>query len=136
MNTAQFKQACSLAFSAANLPPDTLEIFDGFGLRNFRPVFVSLNQVASLIRWQCSQLNGGIDSEALGEVLAFGRKRFQIVAILAVMLSSVLLAPTASARGTSGMRRHYATNSVIVHQGKQYPHSQRLNKGTNLHRNR
>lgn len=136
MNTAQFKQACKLAFSGADLPPDSLEIFDGFGLRDYRTVFVSLGQVARLIRWQCSQLNGDIDNGALAEILACGRKKFQIIAMLAAILCGALMTPMANARGTSGMRRHYATNAVIVHQGKQYPHSQRLNKGSNLHRNR
>ena len=51
---------------------------DGFGLPDFRPVVVTTRQVAALMRWQGSCLNGDWDSANLTEIRECGRQRFTI----------------------------------------------------------
>jgi len=55
--------------------------FLGFGLTNFQPVTVTLKELAQLVAWQCVQLNGEIDGDALNEIARHGRHRFQIVGL-------------------------------------------------------
>jgi hypothetical protein len=57
----------------------SLEIFDGFALPGYQPKAVTTAQVAALIRWQCFQLNGDIDADALQEIANAGRHRFTVV---------------------------------------------------------
>ncbi len=78
MTTAEFKEAVEIAASSIELN-HCLSIFDGFGLPGFRPITVTLFQVARLIRWQALQINGEWDNEALNDVRNFGRCRFVIV---------------------------------------------------------
>lgn len=79
MTKNELTQALKIAKSDTNLDPDT-SIFMGFGLKEFKPVYVTLELVAMLIRYQCFYIFGdGIDSEALNEIAVFGRKRFMIV---------------------------------------------------------
>lgn len=54
-------------------------IFDGFGLHDFQPVTCTIPQVAALIRWQCFQMNGNIDANALQEIANAGRKKFTVI---------------------------------------------------------
>lgn len=58
-----------------------IDIFDGFGLKDFQPVYVTIKQVARLIRWQCSYIYGasGFDAENLNEIGHYGKKRFLII---------------------------------------------------------
>ena len=55
-------------------------LFDGFGLRDFKPVTCTLRHLAWLISWQCFCFNGSIDANALDEIAHFGRKRFLVIA--------------------------------------------------------
>lgn len=81
MNKAELKEAVAIAQSDADLSVEGQQasIFDGFALPDFKPVTVTLRQVAELIRWQAIELNGQIDAEALNEVANCGRKRFLVV---------------------------------------------------------
>jgi len=79
MNRHQLEKAVQLALSKADLDVADLAIFDGFGLPGFRPVTVTTRALAMLIRWQCVQLNGQINSEALDEIATLGRTRFSVV---------------------------------------------------------
>lgn len=79
MTAQQFKQACRIAMSDVDLSEHDIDIFDGFGLPDFKQVFVTLAQVARLIRWQCQYMSGGFDSEALQEVQRYGRSRFVVI---------------------------------------------------------
>ena len=56
-----------------------ISVFDGFGLENFKPVVVTLRQLAALIRWQCFCFNGDIDSDNLNEIARVGRRKFTVV---------------------------------------------------------
>lgn len=79
MTTKQFNQALSLATSKENLRDASIGVFDGFGLPDFQVVYVTLRQVARLIRWQALQFNGELDQAALREVKFFSKKRFSII---------------------------------------------------------
>jgi hypothetical protein len=79
------RQETNAAFAIADnqeisLYPDVdTSIFDGFGLRDFQPVYVTLRQVAALMRWQALQFNGEWNAEALNDVVKVGRTRFLIL---------------------------------------------------------
>ena len=62
-----------------DLTNEDIDIFYGFGLKDFKPVYVTINQVAKLIRWQAGTFNGGWDADAINEIGYFGRKRFLII---------------------------------------------------------
>lgn len=84
MLKAEFSQAYKIADNEKielNNDNAPIDIFDGFGLKDFQPVYVTIEQVARLIRWQCSYVYGatGFDSENLNEIGHFGRKRFLII---------------------------------------------------------
>ncbi len=79
MTDAEFKAAFAIAQSDAKLENEDIEIFNGFGLSDFKQVVCTSKQLARLIRWQCHQLNGGIDAEALNDIRRYGRHRFVVV---------------------------------------------------------
>ncbi len=82
MTKREIGEAIALAQSDIELPgmqDGALAIFDGFGLPDFRPVYVSLEAVASLIRYQTFYLGDGIDNEALNEIAQCGRKQFMVL---------------------------------------------------------
>lgn len=76
MTTKQFNEAVKL--SATYPEADTL-CFDGFGLPDFKPVYVTLKQVAALINWQARFFDGNFDQEALAEVKRYSKNKFLIV---------------------------------------------------------
>jgi len=75
MNKHEFNQAVNLAKTPIGF--DDTEIFDGFGLRDFKPVCCTIKAMASLIKWQALQFDGNFDQEALN-VIWDCRKRFLI----------------------------------------------------------
>jgi len=82
MLKAEFSQAYEMADNEKielNNDNAPIDIFDGFGLKDFQPVFVTIKQVARLIRWQCSYIFGGWDMEELNQIGNLGRKRFLII---------------------------------------------------------
>lgn len=81
MTTAQFQEAFKIAESDADLSQEASDchIFMGFGLPGFKPVTVTVRQVAELIRWQARRFNGSWDPVALNEVRTIGRRRFIVV---------------------------------------------------------
>ena len=81
MTKKEFSQAYKIAMSDESIDPvkEPMDIFDGFGLMDFKPVYVTLKQVARLIRYQAVYLNGGIDTEALQDVAVCGKKKFLII---------------------------------------------------------
>jgi len=79
MTKNELSDAFTLAQSPDTLGNAEMDLFYGFGLPGFAPVYCTLRDVARLIRWQCSQLNGGWDREALQEIATHGRKRFQVI---------------------------------------------------------
>ena len=79
MTMQQLSQAVAIARSGKSLDIESMGIFDGFGLPDFKPVVCTLDALAMLIRWQCVQFNGELDHEALNEIAERGRHRFHVV---------------------------------------------------------
>ena len=55
------------------------DLFNGFGLPDFKPVTCTIRQLAKLVRWQCICLNGAVDGNNLNEIAEIGRKKFIVV---------------------------------------------------------
>ena len=81
MTTQEFKTAAHIALQTEeDLAGYATSIFSGFGLKDFKPVFCTIKQLAWLIRYQAAYMFGtGHDDEALQEIVSLGRKRFQII---------------------------------------------------------
>ncbi len=71
---ALYKSACSDYNHNADI-----NVFDGFGLRGFQPVYVTYDQIAALISYQARQFNGEYDQSALDDIKTYGRKLFQVI---------------------------------------------------------
>ena len=84
MTKTELAAALKLSLTDAELENVEIDIFYGFGLPDFTPVYVTLEQVAKLIRWQCHTFSGGIDAEALNELCHCGRTRFQVLVTEAI----------------------------------------------------
>ena len=81
MTKQQFSQAYQIARSNEKIDPgqEPIDVFWGFALKDFVPVYVTLKQVARLIRWQAICMDGSIDSDNLQEIAFFGKKKFLII---------------------------------------------------------
>jgi len=81
MTTQELKTAAHLALQTEeDLASHATSMFAGFGLHGFAPVFCTIKQLAWLIRYQCAYMFGeGHDTEAMAEIVKFGKKRFQII---------------------------------------------------------
>jgi len=79
MTKQEMSNAYMLAMSDKDLQAFETSIFDGFGLPGFEVVYVTISQIAKLIRWQCFRLDGSIDSEALNDIGVLGKKRFRVI---------------------------------------------------------
>lgn len=53
----------------------------GCALPGFERVTTTIGPVAKLIRWQCLQFNGQWDQEALNEMRAIARYKFELVGV-------------------------------------------------------
>ena len=55
-------------------------MFLGFGLKDFEPVYCTLEQVAWLIRYQCFYIfGGGMDMDELNYIARHGKRKFLII---------------------------------------------------------
>lgn len=80
MRLAEFKRAFQIAKDKEiDINLSEIDVFSGFGLPDFKPVSVTINQIAGLIRWQAHCLDGSWNNEALEEIRNLGRKRFLIL---------------------------------------------------------
>ena len=79
MNKKEFNQAVNLAknWPSGKKEFKDLSIFDGFALRDYKPVCCELEAMASLIRWQALFLIGQFDTDAINEIWQC-RKKFII----------------------------------------------------------
>ncbi len=77
MTIEQFNSAMKLAASKEDIN-ESIVNFYGFGLTEFKPVYVTIRQVAALIRYQAQYMLGGWDQEAIREIKEHGRKKFII----------------------------------------------------------
>lgn len=86
MKKSEFSAAAALAFDytkdLSNV--DDAPLF-GCGLSDFKPIFVTLEQVAKFIRWQCSYVNAvGHDADGLAECAGIAREKFTLIQPLQV----------------------------------------------------
>jgi hypothetical protein len=89
MNQREFSLAVALAQSDETLPTllgencsvRLVTLFDGFGLASFKPVTVTIRDVAALVRHEAMQMNGELSNEALTEIQNVGRHKFNIVGL-------------------------------------------------------
>jgi hypothetical protein len=51
----------------------------GFGLSDYQPTTISVEALATLIRYQCSCLNGSWDMIALDEIARVGKDKFLVL---------------------------------------------------------
>ncbi|MFA5766452.1 MAG: hypothetical protein WC919_00825 [Candidatus Paceibacterota bacterium] len=80
MIAAEFKTACKLAFDrAVDLSGENDDSFWGFGLPGFKPIMATIRQAAKAIRYQCWQLDGGIDNDNLQECRVAFRRNVTVV---------------------------------------------------------
>jgi hypothetical protein len=79
MHKTEFQKAYEIAVSKQSLENVDFDALLGFGRPDFKPVKVPIEAVASVIRWQCCQMNGQIDSVALAECWEFMRRKVTIV---------------------------------------------------------
>jgi hypothetical protein len=80
MNNDQFKKAVEIARNTnIDLSKFDISILSGFALASFKKVSTIIEVAAACIRWQCLQLNGGIDNENLNECKIHFRTKVEIV---------------------------------------------------------
>ena len=81
MTKPELTKALAIAKSEKELNDSnaSIDIFDGYGLSCFKPVHVTIDQVARLIRWQCAYIGGGWDAKELDNLCHLAKKRFLIV---------------------------------------------------------
>lgn len=80
MNKAEMTQALAIAKNPEiNLSNEDISLFDGYGLDDFTPVHVTINQVARVIRWQAQYMDGTWDAAEIHMIAHYGRKRFRII---------------------------------------------------------
>jgi hypothetical protein len=72
VNKAEFSKALDKAKSG-NYNGNS-NIFCGFALPEFQQIVCTLDDLASLIAYQCFYMSGGIDNEALNEIWQCKRK--------------------------------------------------------------
>jgi len=51
----------------------------GYGKKTFQPVYVTLRQVAAVMRWQGLQMNGLWDMREVSDLITLGRRNFIIL---------------------------------------------------------
>lgn len=79
MTKAEFQRAFDLAKQRTDLPQPDWSIVDGCGLPEFTPVTITIETMASLIRWQAHNLDGTWDEHALTELKDIARHKFTMV---------------------------------------------------------
>ena len=79
MNKPELTKAFDLAKSDEDLSTEDIDLFCGFGLSEFDPIYCTIRQVARIIRYQCQYMNGGWDMDNFQEIANFGRKLFMII---------------------------------------------------------
>ena len=80
MTKREFAKAFEIAKNGKPLSEDGQEILMGCGLLDFKPVHVTYEMVAKLIRWQCQYMFGdGWDMEELDNIGYIAKKKFIII---------------------------------------------------------
>ena len=83
MTKQQFSEALTIARSSRDLSNVDDSTLYGCGLSDFKfPVYVTIDMVAKLLRWQCCSIfsNGTVvDAQELNDMAHIARRKFQVV---------------------------------------------------------
>jgi hypothetical protein len=83
MTKTEFSEAVKIATSSRDLSNVDDSILIGCGLPDFNyPVYVTVEMVAKLVRWQCCGIFSNstiVDSQELDNMAHIARRKFQIV---------------------------------------------------------
>lgn len=80
MTKPEFAKAFELAKSNKELSDNGAELMMGCGLPDFKPVHVTLEMVAKLIRWQAQYIFGdGWDMEEVDSLAHIAKKNFIVI---------------------------------------------------------
>jgi len=79
MSKTELAKAVKIVTEDKVIPDQDLSIFMCFALPTFKPVVCTLQLLASLISYQCLQMNGALDMQALNEIAVEGKRKFIIV---------------------------------------------------------
>lgn len=78
MTKKQISHALMIAVSNKDLSQIDLKPFFGYAKKDFKPVNCTIEAVACLMRWQCFQMNGKIDTEEFDDFCGYARKLFNV----------------------------------------------------------
>lgn len=78
MTNQEFQDCFKLAQNGEELAGD-ISRFNGYGLREFRPLVATKAELALLIRWQALQFNGQWDSSELTDIKNSLRRKLTLV---------------------------------------------------------
>jgi len=79
MNKKEIVQALAIAKSNEDLSAVDDNVMIGYGLKDFKPIHLTLRQVAKVIRWDCIRFNGELDSEEFDDFCRIAKTKFVIV---------------------------------------------------------
>ena len=79
MTKNEFSEAVKLAKTNKDLTHVDNNHLYGCGLREFQPVYTSLEAVARLLQWQCQFLDGTWNEEECNEIGQIAKRKFLIV---------------------------------------------------------
>lgn len=68
-------------FVGENSSQRLIDTFNCFGMGDFKPVHITIRDLAALIRHECMQMNGELCNRALGEIAELGKRAFMIVGL-------------------------------------------------------
>lgn len=79
MNKQELKKIMEIAEDYDKCKGQDISLFEGCAYSNFKKVYCTKEQVASLFRYQALQFNGKWDMEALNECIEIARGKFTIL---------------------------------------------------------
>jgi hypothetical protein len=78
MTKKQISLALEMAKSNTDFSGIDLKPFFGYALRDFKPLNCTIEAVASLMRYQCFQMNGEIDTEEFDDFCDYAKRLFNV----------------------------------------------------------
>lgn len=79
MTKQQLSEAMKIAQSNAFLSTHSTSLFIGCALYGFKPITITIEMLASFLRWHVINLDGSIDANELNNVASYGRLAFCMI---------------------------------------------------------
>jgi hypothetical protein len=79
MNRIQISKALAIAQSSEDLSDVDDSTLIGYGLPDFTTTYVTLRQVAKMLRWQCFYFTGEINAEEFDQFCKLAKNRILII---------------------------------------------------------